>query len=403
MKIKTITIGLLLMGILLPTNMYAKGGDGWRKLRRGLKKAAGAVFEGTVGALCQQSCVNVGYSQEESINMTRDALDFVGFNTQNVDKGIEFINADNKFEKQNIAKNLAFDVTAAVAPNSELVEYFRQTIDAQLTYQSERTRATSDEERKAAFDKRSRTLAYIHYDAYQEAKEKRAQILAEKLRIKHQLEDKGYDPEMAKELAGTIFAIQKSDLPESEKDQLLRRYGFSESPAEIRSYVNEIMNEYSNNVAETEQARLEAEKREAERLEAERRERERIEAERRAAEEKRLAIEKISNVVLCEYKFDVVELSDFQKQELDKVAGIMNKYNDVSILLTGHTCKIGYKNINQRKGLQRANAAKDYLVGKGVAGERIQTDSKGELEPIADSNTYEGRARNRRVELLIIK
>ena len=154
---------------------------------------------------------------------------------------------------------------------------------------------------------------------------------------------------------------------------------------------------------ELEKQRLEAEKREAERLEAERLERERIEAERRAAEEKKVAIEKISNVVLCEYKFDVVELSDSQKQELDKVAEVMNKYNDVSILLTGHTCKIGYKNINQRKGLQRANGAKDYLVGKGIAEERIQTDSKGELEPIADNTTFEGRAKNRRVEISIAK
>ncbi|MCQ2285328.1 MAG: OmpA family protein [Bacteroidales bacterium] len=142
---------------------------------------------------------------------------------------------------------------------------------------------------------------------------------------------------------------------------------------------------------------------EKQRLEAERLERERIEAERRAAEEKKVSIEKISNVVLCEYKFDVVELSDSQKQELDKVAEVMNKYNDVSILLTGHTCKIGYKNINQRKGLQRANGAKDYLVGKGIAEERIQTDSKGELEPIADNNTFEGRAKNRRVEISIAK
>lgn len=403
MKIKTITICILLMGVLLPINMYAKGGDGWRRFWGGVKKVAGAVFEGAAGALCQQSCVKAGYSQEEATNMTRNALEFVGFNTQNVDRGIEYINADNKFEKQNLAKDLAFDVVAEVAPNSGLVEYFRQTTDAQLTYLSERTRATTDEERKAAFDKRSRTLAYIHYDAYQEAKEKRAQILAEKMQIKKQLIAKGYDPEMATEVAGSIFAIQKSDLPENEKEQLLRSYGFSESPAEIRSYVNEIMNVYSNNDAEAEQARLEAEKREAERLEAERLERERIEAERRAAEEKKVAIEKISNVVLCEYKFDVVELSDSQKQELDKVAEVMNKYNDVSILLTGHTCKIGYKNINQRKGLQRANGAKDYLVGKGIAEERIQTDSKGELEPIADNNTFEGRAKNRRVEISIAK
>lgn len=402
-KIEIITISLLLAGIMLPSDMYAKGGEGWRRFRKGVKQFFGSVAESTIGAVCQQSCVNAGYSQEEATNMTRNALEFVGFNTQNVDKGIAYVNADNKYERQNLVKDGIFDVAAEVAPNSQLLEYFRQTTDAQLTYLSERTRATTDEERKAAFDKKSRTYAYITYDTYQYAKEKRAQILAEKMQIKKQLEAKGYDSGMAAEIAGNIFAIQKSDLPEDEKERLLRSYGFSESPAEIREYVNEIMNETSGPSAQTEQARLEAEKREAERLEAERSERERIEAERRAAEEKRIAIDKITHISPSNYKFDEVELSDSQKKELDEVASVMSKYSDVTILLTGHTCKIGYKSINQRKGLQRANVAKNYLVKSGITEERILTNSKGETDPITDNNTPTGRSKNRRVEISIIQ
>lgn len=149
---------------------------------------------------------------------------------------------------------------------------------------------------------------------------------------------------------------------------------------------------------EERQQKLEAERLEAERLEAERRE-----AERRAAEEKKQAIEKIASIIPNDYKFDVVELSDTQKQQLDEVAEVLNKYTDVSVLLIGHTCKIGYKSINMKKGLQRANVAKDYLISKGVAEQQIQVDSKGELQPIANNNTREGRAQNRRIEIMIVK
>lgn len=397
-RIKIITIGILLTGIILPTEVYAKGGDGWRRFWKGVKNAVCSVVEGAVGAVCQQSCVNAGYSQEEATSMTKNALEFVGLNAQNVDRGIAYVNADNQFERQNLAKDVAFNVAAEVAPNSQLLEYFQRTTDAQLTYLSERTRATTDEERQAAFDKRSRTYADITWDAYQYAKEKKAQTLAEKMQIKKQLEARGYDSEMATDIAGYIFAIQKSDLPEADKDRIISSYGFSESPAKIRGYVNEILNETSNPNSAAEQARIEAE-----RLEAERLERERLEAEQRAAEEKRVAIEKLTNIVSCDYKFDVVELSDFQKQKLDEVVEIMNKYKDISILLTGHTCKIGYESINYKKGLQRANNAKDYLIQKGISEDRITTDSKGELEPIDTNNTPEGRSKNRRVEISIVK
>lgn len=396
-KIKNLIVSMLLIGsIISPANTYAQ-----------FLKALGNLFnslaEGAVSAVCQQSCVKAGYSQEEATKMTSDALEYLGADIQNINRGISYVNAD-KYQKQNLAKDLVFDLAAQSDPkNQQLIEYFRQTTDAQLTYLSERTRATSDEERKAAFDNRSRTYADITFNTYQYVKDKRAELLAEKMKIKRQLEAKGYDSDMAREIAGTILAIQKSNLPENEKEKLLRSYGFAESPEEIRAFVNEIMNENPNYEAQNEQARLEAEKREAERIEAERLERERIEAERRAAEEKRIALDKITHISPCKYKFDEIELSDLQKQELDEVANILNKYNDISVLLIGHTCNIGYKNINYKKGLQRANAAKDYLLKKGIEENRIQTDSKGELEPIYSNTTFDGRSKNRRVEISIVK
>ena len=56
--------------------------------------------------------------------------------------------------------------------------------------------------------------------------------------------------------------------------------------------------------------------------------------------------------------------------------------------------------INLKKGLKRAEQCKMYLVGKGIAENRIITDSKGELAPKYDNKTFMGRAQNRRVEII---
>lgn len=72
------------------------------------------------------------------------------------------------------------------------------------------------------------------------------------------------------------------------------------------------------------------------------------------------------------------------------------------ILLVGHTDSSAGSSRNMRLGLMRANAIKNLLVRKGLAGDRIMTESKGETSPIASNETAMGRQQNRRVELTII-
>jgi outer membrane protein OmpA-like peptidoglycan-associated protein len=71
--------------------------------------------------------------------------------------------------------------------------------------------------------------------------------------------------------------------------------------------------------------------------------------------------------------------------------------------LVGHTDNIGSEAANVAIGLKRAETIKKYLVSKGVPADKISTDSKGETQPVADNSTEEGRAKNRRTELTIIK
>jgi OmpA-OmpF porin, OOP family len=74
-----------------------------------------------------------------------------------------------------------------------------------------------------------------------------------------------------------------------------------------------------------------------------------------------------------------------------------------TILLTGHTDNLGAEATNLALGQKRADILKQYLVEKGVPSDKIRTFSKGESNPIADNETEDGRSKNRRTELQIIK
>jgi outer membrane protein OmpA-like peptidoglycan-associated protein len=64
--------------------------------------------------------------------------------------------------------------------------------------------------------------------------------------------------------------------------------------------------------------------------------------------------------------------------------------------ITGHTDAIGTAAYNQALGLRRAQTMQRYFVSKGISASRISIESKGEKEPVADNNSDEGRAKNRR-------
>lgn len=71
------------------------------------------------------------------------------------------------------------------------------------------------------------------------------------------------------------------------------------------------------------------------------------------------------------------------------------------INITGHADASGSNKYNMELGQKRALSVKEYLVNKGVAADKITTGSRGEEEPVADNNTPEGKAKNRRSEIII--
>jgi outer membrane protein OmpA-like peptidoglycan-associated protein len=75
----------------------------------------------------------------------------------------------------------------------------------------------------------------------------------------------------------------------------------------------------------------------------------------------------------------------------------------VRLSIEGHTDSTGADKHNQTLSEQRAAAVRDYLVGKGVATERLTSRGWGKTRPIGDNSTATGREENRRVEFVIVE
>ncbi|PIF05833.1 MAG: hypothetical protein CSA36_04685 [Draconibacterium sp.] len=96
-----------------------------------------------------------------------------------------------------------------------------------------------------------------------------------------------------------------------------------------------------------------------------------------------------------------IELTPEQKQTVLKIVDYLGKVPDATVLIVGHTDNSGPRDANMKVGQQRADFAKDYFVNNGFPGSAINSTSKGPDEPIADNNTEEGKAKNRRTVISI--
>jgi outer membrane protein OmpA-like peptidoglycan-associated protein len=87
--------------------------------------------------------------------------------------------------------------------------------------------------------------------------------------------------------------------------------------------------------------------------------------------------------------------------KLDQVAKALLDVPARNLIVEGHTDSRGSTSYNQDLSQRRADAVRDYLVQRGYPADRIQALGKGKGSPIADNASPEGRANNRRVEIVI--
>jgi outer membrane protein OmpA-like peptidoglycan-associated protein len=86
---------------------------------------------------------------------------------------------------------------------------------------------------------------------------------------------------------------------------------------------------------------------------------------------------------------------------LDDVARVLNEYDRSMVDVVGHTDSSGGDAINQPLSERRASSVASYLIDRGVMRERIYVAGMSARNPIASNDTVEGKAQNRRVEILI--
>ena len=96
-------------------------------------------------------------------------------------------------------------------------------------------------------------------------------------------------------------------------------------------------------------------------------------------------------------------VSAASKSALRDLAASLNANPDTDIKIIGHTDNTGKVDYNQTLSEKRAKSVFDYLMeDQGVSSKRMTYEGKGVHEPVADNSTPEGRALNRRVEILIL-
>jgi len=138
----------------------------------------------------------------------------------------------------------------------------------------------------------------------------------------------------------------------------------------------------------------------------------RLEAERKAAaamaslneiakvkEETRGVVITLSGSVL--FATGKSDLLPIAKDKLNQVAKALTDQGFKSIVVQGYTDSVGSASDNDALSLRRAQSVRDYLVSKGVPSEKATAEGKGASNPVADNKTADGRAENRRVEIVV--
>jgi outer membrane protein OmpA-like peptidoglycan-associated protein len=103
------------------------------------------------------------------------------------------------------------------------------------------------------------------------------------------------------------------------------------------------------------------------------------------------------------FPFQEFELTPRAYGILDRLVELLKDGKEINLKIIGHTCNIGTPEFNQELSEHRANNVREYLIGRGIAPERLSAEGYGQRKPVASNNTEEGRVLNRRVEFIPYK
>lgn len=319
----------------------------------------------------------------------REAIyDLIGVSSNDLNKAKQWEESD-KFGKRDMiieeVANVAQKHVDAVAVN-----YFKKQCLADTKYLKDKANGNPE-----AITNRVIDFINIFTEADTIAAKRKYELnnkmRAKKNQIKQDLIDKGFifnNERDAYEYAGMILSIQNDkSLTEAEKKEWLTDIGFYGQEDEILNIAEQIN---AANIKDLKGPIQEDPTPE-----------EIAEEERLEIEKKEDAILQINQTTVNEYAINSFDLNDVQKKSLDNVANIMTEYNDLNIKITGYTCNLGCKVVNEKIGQKRSDTAKAYLIEKGIKEERIIANSLGEEYPKFENNNEENRKLNRRIEFVV--
>jgi len=108
----------------------------------------------------------------------------------------------------------------------------------------------------------------------------------------------------------------------------------------------------------------------------------------------------VLNNIFFDFNSSVLKPSSFG--ELDKLTEMLKANENVNILIEGHTDNIGSEDYNKQLSAERAKSVYDYLVSKRIAPSRMKYEGSGSEKPVDTNETEQGRAKNRRTEIVIL-
>ncbi len=109
----------------------------------------------------------------------------------------------------------------------------------------------------------------------------------------------------------------------------------------------------------------------------------------------------VSEIGGVQFATGTANLNAKAKESLAKFAGVVASYPSLKFNVEGHTDNTGSPERNKELSLKRALAVRDYLIGQGIAASSTDVAGLGSSTPIGDETTADGRARNRRVEIVV--
>lgn len=104
--------------------------------------------------------------------------------------------------------------------------------------------------------------------------------------------------------------------------------------------------------------------------------------------------------IQVQFDTDKANILPASRPQLEQVVALLNDNPDLRLSVNGHTDNTGDAQHNMQLSQRRAAAVRDFLTAAKIDGKRLESSGFGDTQPVADNNSEDGKARNRRVELV---